>query len=59
MVQEDEKLNKVRIAYKKKKEKRKKEKKLKMQCIKSFIKFITKLPLLYIVQICIDIAFGF
>ena len=30
MVQEDEKLNKVRIAYKKKKEKRKKEKKLKM-----------------------------
>ena len=56
MVEEDEKLNKVRIA----------KKKiyiyiyiLKMQCIKNFIKFITKLPLLYIVQICIDIAFGF
>ena len=56
MVEEDEKLNKVRIATKKKiyiyiyi---------LKMQCIKNFIKFITKLPLLYIVQICVDIIFG-
>ena len=42
MVEEDEKLNKVKIEKKKKIERM-----LKMCCKKSFVNFIAKLPLLY------------
>ena len=51
IVEEDEKLNKVKIAKskKKKKKERDKERMLKLWCKKSFVNFITKILLLYIV----------
>ena len=57
MVEEDENLNKVRIAKKKRKKEKKKDAKDVVH--KELYKIYYKTPLLYILQIFIDIIFGF
>ena len=59
MIKEDERVNKVKIEKKKIEKKMKKETMLMMWHKRSFVKFIAKLPLLYMVQTCINIVFGF